>query len=353
MVRDARQILAVVDRLYAAAASPEQWTPAIESIVALLDGAHGALHLGNADGTTRFAAFAGLDVDDRALFASPEAVKLAAPFTALSPINTAFSSSQLWSERDFERSAFYNEVIRPANGFHGAGVIRPLPLGLLLLSICRPRSASDFDASEIETLQVLLPHLATAVELGQRLRIASEGHASLMRVLDRLDSGVVLVNASGVPVYANAQALSIVAEADGLALNGGLTATTPEADKATACRTGTSRRRLCRGAGAACARAPLASASAATGVSADLAARCDGARRRQRRRRHLLDRAGRSAIDRTPDGRRCLQTDQTRERDRGQSGGGAGPRNHRADSRHSRCGGAAIFETSFRQNRRA
>jgi DNA-binding CsgD family transcriptional regulator len=53
----------------------------------------------------------------------------------------------------------------------------------------------------------------------------------LTRVLDRLDSGVILADARGVPVYANSKALSIVAEADGLALNGGLTAATPEATR--------------------------------------------------------------------------------------------------------------------------
>jgi DNA-binding CsgD family transcriptional regulator len=141
------------------------------------------------------------------------------------------STFQLCSEREYESSALYNEVIRPANGYFGAGVIGLVPSGPLHLSICRPRNDRDFDADDVGMLQALLPHISMAVELSMRLCIASEGYASLLRVLDRLDSGVILVNTGGMPVYANTQALSIVAEADGLTLNGSLTAATAEATR--------------------------------------------------------------------------------------------------------------------------
>jgi DNA-binding CsgD family transcriptional regulator len=177
------------------------------------------------------AAYTGLDENERTLFRSREATELFAPYAAMMPLNRAISVFHLWSEREYENSALYIEVIRPANGFYGAGVIGLITSGPFHLSICRPRNDRDFDSDEVGMLQTLLPHIATAVELGMRLRIASEGSAILTRVLDRLDSGVILADARGVPVYANAKALSIVAEADGLALNGGLTAATPEATR--------------------------------------------------------------------------------------------------------------------------
>jgi DNA-binding CsgD family transcriptional regulator len=64
-----------------------------------------------------------------------------------------------------------------------------------------------------------------------RLRIANEGYASLLRVLDCLDSGVILANACGVPIYANPQAMRLAAEADGLALNGALVGATAESTR--------------------------------------------------------------------------------------------------------------------------
>ena len=224
------RILGVIERLYAAAAGLEEWNGAVASLAAFMDGGHAALHL-IGSGSLDLAACAGLNEDDQALFRSREAMELFTPLAASVPINTAFSTFECWPQREFERSGFYNEIIRPANGFYGAGVIGLTPSGPFQLSICRPRNGRDFDADEVEMLQTLLPHIATAVELSQRLRMASEGYASLLRVLDRLDSGVILVNTGGIPVYANTQALSIVAESDGLALNGGLTAATPEATR--------------------------------------------------------------------------------------------------------------------------
>jgi DNA-binding CsgD family transcriptional regulator len=225
------RILGVIERLYAAAAGLEPWDEAVGSLTAFFEGGHAALHLFGNSGALDLSAYAGLDDDDRALFGSAEAAELFAPLAAMFPINRAISTFHLWSEHEYEGSALYNEVIRPANGFYGAGVIGLVPSGPFHLSICRPRNDYDFDADEVGMLQTLLPHIATAVELSQRLRVASEGYASLVRVLDRLDSGVILANSGGVPVYANTKALSIVAEADGLALNGGLTAATPEATR--------------------------------------------------------------------------------------------------------------------------
>jgi DNA-binding CsgD family transcriptional regulator len=230
MQTDSR-ILGVIERLYAAAAGLEAWDEAVASLAVLLEGGHAALHLIGSGGNLDLTAYSGLDGNEQTLFRSPEATELFAPFAAMLPLNTAISTFHLWSEREYENSALYNEVIRPANGFYGAGVIGLVPSGPFHLSVCRPRNDRDFDADEVGTLQTLLPHIATAVELSMRLRIASEGYATMTRVLDRLDSGVILADARGVPVYANAKALSIVAEADGLGLNGGLTATTPEATR--------------------------------------------------------------------------------------------------------------------------
>jgi DNA-binding CsgD family transcriptional regulator len=231
-MQETAEILKIVEQLYAASAGLEDWTPALDQILTMFRGRHGGLNLiGPEGGPASFSAFAGLDEDDKARFRSPEALKLSAPWLATLPTNAAFSAFQFWPERDFERSGFYNEVIRPADGYYGAGALQPLPIGALVLSICRPRNAADFDTAEVRMLQALLPHIAIAVELNLRLRAASEGQASLLRLIDRLESALILTDASGIPLYANGQALRIAAEADGLALNGALTGATMEATR--------------------------------------------------------------------------------------------------------------------------
>ena len=52
---------------------------AVASLRGLMDGGHAALHLSGNDGNLALAAYAGLDVDEQALFRSREAMDLFAP----------------------------------------------------------------------------------------------------------------------------------------------------------------------------------------------------------------------------------------------------------------------------------
>lgn len=224
-MQNAALILPVVERLYSAAGRPEAWEPALASIVALLRAGHAIFHLEGENGAAPgFGACAGLDAHDRARFASPEAARLNASWAGRAPVGTAFSNSSLWSEREFERSGFYNELVRPAGGYYAAGAIRKLPSGVLTLAVCRPRGASDFGAEELAMVQDVSLHLAAAVDLHLRLGAGEHRYASLTRLLDKLDDGVVLFDAWGAVVFVNAPALRILSDKDGLMLTGaGLT----------------------------------------------------------------------------------------------------------------------------------
>jgi DNA-binding CsgD family transcriptional regulator len=230
---NAAAMLRVIDRLHAAALAPEQWSPALEALAATLQGGHAVVHVnGTAGSAPTFTAQAGLDARDEARFRSPEALRLTMPLAAAAPINIAFATAALWSERDYVRSAYYNEIIRPANGFYGAAAVLARPIGAISFSICRPRGAGDYDATELATLQAVLPHLATALEVQQRLRTAEHREQSLVRLLDRVTAGVILVDAAARPLLVNAAAARIAAEADGLILDeGGLAAAAPPATR--------------------------------------------------------------------------------------------------------------------------
>jgi DNA-binding CsgD family transcriptional regulator/PAS domain-containing protein len=224
-MQNAALILPLVERLYAAVGRPEAWGPALASVVALLRAGHAVLHLEGANGAAPgFAACAGLDARDQARFVSPEAARLSAPWAGKAPVGTAFSNLSLWSEPEFERSDFYNEVVRPAGGYFGAGAIRPLPSGAMMLAVCRPRDAGDFGAEDLAMVQTVSLHLAAAVDLHLRLGASEKRYASLTGLLDKLDDGVVLLDARGSVVFVNAPASRILSDKDGLILtSSGLT----------------------------------------------------------------------------------------------------------------------------------
>jgi DNA-binding CsgD family transcriptional regulator len=95
---------------------------------------------------------------------------------------------------------------------------------------CRSPRRGDFDVRETAMLQVLLPHLANAVGLATRLRIAEQKSMRLACVLDRIDSAVILADASARPLFVNERAARLLEACDGLTIEpAGLAAANPAA----------------------------------------------------------------------------------------------------------------------------
>ena len=224
-------ILRVTERLYAAAAAPDAWSPALEAVADLLHADHAILlGPGNGRASDPFVASARVDGRDLARFFSADGMRLMTPLFGAVPIGIAVRAA-IVSDADFERGAAYNELIRPMNGFHGLHA-RHEGAGGFMLNLCRPPRADNFDVMDAAALRALAPHLAIALELQHRLQAAEHGNASLARVLDRLADGVILTDGSAHPMMLNARAERIIADTDGLAVDiAGLAASTPAATR--------------------------------------------------------------------------------------------------------------------------
>jgi DNA-binding CsgD family transcriptional regulator len=223
-------ILQVTERLYAAVTAPEQWRPALESVIDLLNGGHGTLDV--LAGAGRRVATARLDERDLAAVITPDAMRMAAPLVAAVPLGIS-DRQALISDDDFARSAFYNEYVRPLGGFHSLQVRDSGTGGGFLLTVCRPQQAEHFERSDTDVLQAIAPHLSTALMLQARLQASDQRGAALAFALDRLSTAVILTDGAARPFSLNARAERVVAEVDGLALDpGGLAAATPAATHA-------------------------------------------------------------------------------------------------------------------------
>lgn len=211
-------LLDAVGSLYASALDPDGWTAALDGIVTLVGGGHAILVAGDPGGATPFVATARLASDHRALFLAPESMPLFAPFLASKPAaGTAVLRQQIMDDAAFERSAVYNEIIRPADGFHSINAMGrgPAPFAL---SLCRGRRSGMFDGIQAGIIERLLPHVAMALEV--RRRVDGGGHvdASLTRLLDRIGQAVLVTDALGQPCFANRRGGDLLAEEDGLFL---------------------------------------------------------------------------------------------------------------------------------------
>jgi DNA-binding CsgD family transcriptional regulator len=179
------------------------------------------------------AASARMDERGFARFLSPEATGWLDAATQAIPAGLVAIQSHHVSDRDFERTDFYNEFVRPVGGFHGMSVCHRLPALSSFLAVCRRRRDDDFDASEQAALQSLSPHLSVALRLRQRLGVADLRTAGALAALERLNTGVMIVDAAAHLVFANEIALGLFRDGRGLGLDrDGLCTPDPAATRA-------------------------------------------------------------------------------------------------------------------------
>ncbi|MGO4129186.1 helix-turn-helix transcriptional regulator [Inquilinus sp. YAF38] len=231
----ANAILKAVQRIYDAVTSPDAWPGAIEAIAAAADGQRGSLLV--EDRSQRHAdMMIGWRWDPAHLrrMSAPGAPRTA-PWAARLPLGRAVRSLELKPERDFIRSEFYNEVVRPNGDFHGVvALVRQTPTHSSYVAVRRVLGAPDFTDRDVAAFQAILPHLTRALELRRSLGVADPRFADLrfddaMAVLDRIDFGLILCDAESRPAYLNRRADALVARPDGLSVGpGGITAALPE-----------------------------------------------------------------------------------------------------------------------------
>jgi len=100
-----------------------------------------------------------------------------------------------------------------------------------VVAVLAPRSRSPFGAREIDGLTTLIPHLRRAVELRSRYEANDLNRAVAQEVIEGMLTGVVLLDAGGRVLMANASARRIAEARDGLALaSERLRAATPSDD---------------------------------------------------------------------------------------------------------------------------
>jgi len=116
---------------------------------------------------------------------------------------------------ELKKTGFYHDVLRPQQVAHAAIVSLSRCSGFtVLFHLCRGERQGPFEEPQMALLRSLWPHMRRTIELGFRL----EGYRSLQqanaRALDRLATGVILLDRSARIILANEAARRLGA-ADG------------------------------------------------------------------------------------------------------------------------------------------
>ncbi len=106
------------------------------------------------------------------------------------------------------KSGFYLEWLGALDIFHMVGAAFTVGEGgeVGILGIHRPATAPAYDTFDQQRAALLLPHLARAVQLGRQLARASLAQMAALDALDRLDTGVLVLDRHGRIVHATAPA---------------------------------------------------------------------------------------------------------------------------------------------------
>jgi DNA-binding CsgD family transcriptional regulator len=122
---------------------------------------------------------------------------------------------EMCSRSLFERSEFYNEYLRRMDGTYCLGaVIARRQNQAPTLTALRGRQKGEFGEDERKVAKFLLPHLARAWTVHEKLELLAAGES----IVDRLSLGIVFLKPGGVAVYSNRFAEEIFRSDDGLSM---------------------------------------------------------------------------------------------------------------------------------------
>ena len=182
----------VIAGIYDAALEPDHWTRVLPSLAAIFDSQQVAFNVLDGDArAVQFIAAHGLGTKDFELFRAFTATTDVPQWFQTAPTDRPSFRSAISPDREFSRSSYYNEVIRPSGSFYAllAPVMRGTEHHVDLL-VARETSSQDYDAGHFAVMQMLIPHLRRAVELNRKLAM----ERSRLSAFSHLPFGVLFVD---------------------------------------------------------------------------------------------------------------------------------------------------------------
>ena len=133
------------------------------------------------------------------------------------PPGTTYATDAIVPARELIKTQFYGEILRPQQILHSgcAQLVRDAER-MTGLQVFRTPRVGPVDSEDLRLLSLVAPHFKRAAQIAWRLGTLAMLDAAKTAALDRLDHGVLLVDASGHVLFANRAAEAIIALGDGL-----------------------------------------------------------------------------------------------------------------------------------------
>lgn len=142
------------------------------------------------------------------------------PFVNL-PLDTVVALQDLMPGKELTSSAYYRDYLQPAGLFHILGLDTEESGGMLArLRVSRASESAPFEDAQRELLTQLTSHLNRAIRLYARLSRTTSERDLYAGAVDQLAVATIILDEKGRMLNTNALARALLAEADGLSLQG-------------------------------------------------------------------------------------------------------------------------------------
>ena len=126
---------------------------------------------------------------------------------------TVYASHILLSEKEWTGSEFFQRGLKPYDLHYMAGLVAFRDDARIAQVEClRPKGKGRFSSRDLDTLRKFEPHFRRALQLNQKFWDTLSQHTAAIQILDTLTLGVILVDATCLPVYLNHYAEEILGE---------------------------------------------------------------------------------------------------------------------------------------------
>jgi DNA-binding NarL/FixJ family response regulator len=222
---EAEQLSQFIGEIYDAALDPQRWCPVLEQTCRFVRGVDASIMSHDASQQSGAFFFSwGADAARYKLYVE-EYVKIN-PLTRLyqtAEIGECYSAGTLMPYEEMRASRFYKEWARPQGYVDLVGAtLDKLGTSLAQIVVSRHERHGVADAGARQRLALLVPHFRRAILIGEVVELHKVEAAMLADTLDGLAAGLLLVDARGRVIHANASGQAMLAEADVVSMSRGV-----------------------------------------------------------------------------------------------------------------------------------
>jgi DNA-binding CsgD family transcriptional regulator/PAS domain-containing protein len=222
-------LLDLVQLIYQAAADPRHWPVFLERYQTILAARNLALGYSVLDQRPSLIVATGADQADIRKYHQYTCPWLDRLIRTNWRAGGADASHHLITDPELERTACFSEFLGPRKFHYGMGAailaVGDVPAWLVIL---REKARGPYSDEDLGLLRALLPHMSQALKLHGRISALEAERRGLADSLDRLPTGVLVLDAGGRVLFANRMARRIAGENDGLRIGrDGLSAALP------------------------------------------------------------------------------------------------------------------------------